>query len=417
VRVVVVGGGVIGLAAAHSLLAAGHEVLVLDRAAEGEQGASYGNAGMVVPSHFVPLAAPGAVAQALRWLPDPEGPFRIAPRPSLDLVRWGLAFWRASSARRAEAAAPVLLALSRASRAAYAELEAEVGPFGLRREGLLMLSATSHGHEEEVALAEMARRLGLDVAVLDAAGVGALEPAAGYAVAGGVHYREDAHLDPVALMARLHAAVRARGGEVRRGARVERLLTRAGTVIGVSGDGLRELADAVVLAAGAWSARLARGVGLRLLLEPGTGYSLTVPAPSAGPRLPAILTEARVAVTPLGDRLRVGGTMEIAGFPPDGAPPNARRVRGIVKALRRYLPRLDPAQFEAATPWRGHRPVTPDGLPYLGATRRPRGLVVATGHAMLGVSLAPVTGRVVAELVSGGTPDLPLEPLRPDRHS
>jgi D-amino-acid dehydrogenase len=417
VRVVVVGAGVVGLSAAHHLLADGHEVLVVDRGAEGEESASYGNAGMVVPSHFVPLAAPGAVAQALRWMPDPESPFRLVPRASLDLLRWGVAFWRASRPARAASASRVLLALARASRAAYAELEHEVGPFGLRGDGLLMLCATSHGLAEETALAARAARLGLDVAVLDASGVADLEPDAGYAVAGAVHYREDAHLDPAALMSRLLESVRSRGGEVRRGAPVERLLTRAGRVVGVSGAGLRELADAVVLAAGVWSSRLARGVGLRLPLEAGTGYSLTVPAPASGPRLPAILTEARVAVTPLEGRLRVGGTMELAGLAADEAAPNARRVRGIVEALRRYLPRLDPAPFEAATPWRGHRPVSPDGLPYLGVPRRLPGLVVATGHAMLGVSLAPVTGRAVAELVAGGTPDLPLEALRPDRYS
>jgi D-amino-acid dehydrogenase len=417
VRVIVVGAGVVGLASAHHLLEAGHEVLVLDAREAGYQGTSYGNAGMVVPSHFVPLAAPGAVAQALRWMPDPESPFHVAPRASIDLVRWGIAFWRASSAKRAEAAAPVLLALSRASRSAYVELEREIGPFGLRTEGLVMLSATHHGHEEEAALAERARRLGLDVATLDAAGVAALEPDAGYAVVGGVHYREDAHLDPGALMARLAAAVERRGGEVRRGVPVDRLSTRAGRVIGVSGEGVKETADAVVLAAGAWSSRLARTVGLRLPLEPGTGYSLTVPSPPHGPRLPAILTEARVAVTPLGDRLRVGGTMEMAGFPPEGSPPSATRVRGIVKALGRYLPALDLAPFRAANAWRGHRPVSPDGLPYLGAPRRLPGLVVATGHAMLGVSLAPVTGRVVAELVSGGVPGLPLGALAPDRYS
>lgn len=412
-----VGAGVIGLAAAHYLLAAGHEVLVLERAPEGHAGTSHGNAGMVVPSHFVPLAAPGAVAQALRWLPDPEGPFRIAPRASLDLARWGVAFWRAATARRAEAAAPVLLALARVSREAYPELEAAVGGFGLRAGGLLMLSATEHGHAEEADLAERASRLGLDVEVLDAGGVARLEPEAGYAVAGGVHYRDDAHLDPGALMARLLASVRGQGGEVRFGAGVARLLTRAGSVIGVDGDGLRELADAVVLAAGAWSARLARGVGLRLPLEPGTGYSLTAPAPDRGPRLPAILTEARVAVTPLGDRLRVGGTLELAGFPPAGAPPDERRVRGILRSVARYLPALDPSPFAAAVPWRGHRPCSPDGLPYLGAPRRVPGLVVATGHAMLGVSLAPVTGRVVAEILSGGTPAMPLDALSPDRYS
>lgn len=416
-RVVVVGAGVIGLASAHYLSRAGHEVMVLDREAEGERGTSYGNAGMVVPSHFVPLAAPGAVLQALRWMPDPESPFHVAPRPSLDLLRWGLEFWRASAKERAERASPVLLALSLASRAAYEELEREIGSFGLTTAGLLMVSATDTGHAEEAELAHRAASLGLQVRVLDRQGVAAVEPRAGYAVAGAVHYLGDAHLDPGSLLERLRAAVLSAGGEVRHRARVERLLTRQGRVIGVDGPGLRELADRVVLAAGSWSARLAAGMGLRLPLEPGTGYSLTVTSPDAGPRLPAILSEARVAVTPLEGRLRVGGTMEMAGFPAADAPASHRRVAGILKAVGRYLPGLDLEPLRAAAPWRGHRPCTPDGLPYLGEVSSPRGLVVATGHAMLGVSLAPVTGKVVAALASGEDPGLELDLLHPERFS
>lgn len=411
------GAGVIGLASAHYLLRAGHEVLVLDRAGADARGTSYGNAGMVVPSHFVPLAAPGAVLQALKWMPDPESPFHVAPRPSLGLLRWGVAFWRASTAQRVEAAAPRLLALSRASRAAYEELQREVGDFHLRADGLLMLSATDAGHAEETELAHEAVKLGLDVRVLDRRGVADLEPQAGYAVAGAVHYRDDAHLDPGKLLERLRTSITSAGGEIRYGAGVERLLTRQGRIIGVDGPGLRELADRVVLAAGSWSAKLAAGVGLRLPLEPGTGYSLTAPAAGNGPRLPAILTEARVAVTPLEGRLRVGGTMEMAGLPPESAPPSARRVTGILKSVGRYLPGLDLDPFRQMTAWRGHRPCTPDGLPYLGQPSNPRGLVVATGHAMLGISLAPVTGQVVAALVSGDTPALDLTLLDPERYS
>src|SRR5690606_24603281 len=132
-------------------------------------------------------------------------------------------------------------------------------------------------------------------------------------------YRDDAHLDPGRLLERLRLSITSAGGEIRHGVAVERLLTRQGRIIGVDGPGLRELADRVVLAAGSWSAKLAAGVGLRLPLEPGTGYSITAPARDTGPRLPAILTEARVAVTPLEGSLRVGGTMEMAGLPPDGS--------------------------------------------------------------------------------------------------
>src|SRR5690606_32134372 len=228
------------------------------------------------------------------------------------------------------------------------------------------------------------------------------------------HRRDDAHLEAVRLLERLRTSITAAGGEIRHRARVERLLTRQGRVIGVDGPGLRELADRVVLAAGSWSARLAAGMGLRLPLEPGTGYSLTVTSPDAGPRLPAILSAARVAVTPLEGRLRVGGTMEMAGFPAADAPASHRRVAGILKAVGRYLPGLDLEPLRAAAPWRGHRPCTPDGLPYLGEVSSPRGLVVATGHAMLGVSLAPVTGKVVAALASGEDPGLELDLLHPE---
>lgn len=421
-RVVVVGAGVIGLASAHYLLRAGHDVIVLDRAGEDARGTSYGNAGMVVPSHFVPLAAPGAVLQALKWMPNPESPFHVAPRPSLRLMRWGLEFWRAATRKRVEAAAPRLLALSRASRAAYEELQHDVGDFGLRGDGLLMVSATDAGHAEETELAHEAVKLGLEVRVLDRQGVADLEPRAGYAAAGAVHYRDDAHLDPGRLLERLHAAVTSAGGEIRHGTRVQRLLTREGRVIGVDGPGLRELADRVVLAAGSWSANLAAGVGLSLPLEPGTGYSLTAPAPGSGPGLPAILTEARVAITPLEGRLRVGGTMEMAGFPQEGSPPSHRRVTGILNSVSRYLPGLELEPFRQATAWRGHRPCTPDGLPYLGQASSPRGLVVATGHAMLGISLAPITGKVVAALVSGESPErdvtlLDLTLFDPERYS
>lgn len=416
-RVIVVGAGVVGLTSAHYLLRAGHDVLVLEREAEGHEGTSYGNAGMVVPSHFVPLAAPGAVLQALRWMPDPESPFHVAPRPSPDLLRWGLEFWKASRRERVKAAAPALLALSRASRKAYEALERDIGGFGLRTDGLLMVSATDAGHAEETELAHEAVKLGLDVRVLDRHGVAGIEPEAGYAAAGAVHYTGDAHLDPGSLLRRLRTSVASQGGEIRYCADVGRLLTRAGRAIGVDGPGLRELADRVVLAGGAWSSRLASGVDVRLPLEPGTGYSLTAPAPDAGPRLPAILTEARVAITPLGGRLRVGGTMEMAGFPPAGTPASARRVAGILTAVGSYLPGVDLAPFRSTTPWRGHRPCSPDGLPYLGETRRPSGLVVATGHAMLGVSLAPVTGRVVAALVQGEDTGLDLTLMHPERFS
>jgi D-amino-acid dehydrogenase len=172
--------------------------------------------------------------------------------------------------------------------------------------------------------------------------------------------------------------------------------------------------DEFVMAAGAWSGALLRRLGVSLSLEPGKGYSLTVPSPPERPRRSLLLQEARVAVTPMGSSLRVGGTMELGARALGVNPP---RVRGILRSLGRYLPAFPAAVFEGVAPWSGLRPCTPDGLPYLGRAARWDNLLVATGHAMLGLSLGPVTGKLIAELISGETPSIDLAALRPERYS
>jgi len=417
-RVAVVGAGVIGLCSAYYLAGEGHEVVVFERDGRQRFTTSFGNAGMIVPSHFVPLAAPGVMNQALRWLADPGSPFYLKPRFSPELFAWAYRFWRAATPARALRAAPLLLELNLASREAYRELAADLkDDFGLERRGLLLLSATEQGHEEEVRLAHEARKLGLDVDELSPSDLTALEPGATFAVAGAVHHRGDAHLDPVRFMAAMQAQLERQGVEFRWRSEPSTVRMDGNRVRGLGGRGpdgnFEEGFDAVVLAGGSWSAMLARSAGVRLLLQPGKGYSMTVDHPNQRLDTPAILTEAKVAVTPLGDRLRLGGTMEIAGF---NGGVNERRVRGILDAAARYLPRLDLAPFEAAEKWHGLRPCSPDGLPYLGNVARCAGLTIATGHAMMGVSLGPITGRLVADLVAGRRTAIDIAALAPERH-
>jgi D-amino-acid dehydrogenase len=173
-------------------------------------------------------------------------------------------------------------------------------------------------------------------------------------------------------------------------------------------------ADEVVLAAGVWSDGLARDVGLRLPLRAGKGYSVTLSDPPERPSTPALLSEGRVAITPLASGVRFGGTMEITGVR-EGV--SASRMRGIVKSVLRAFPAFTAEAFAGAPVWYGFRPCSPDGLPYLGRGGRLSNLIVATGHAMMGVSLAPVTGRLVGELLEGKRPSLPLEALSPDRYA
>lgn len=413
-RVVVVGAGVVGLSVAHHLAERGHAVSVLDgRPIEG--GCSFGNSGLLVPSHFTPLAAPGMVGLGLRSLLRRDSPFALAPSLDPALLGWLGRFWRAANARTVARRAPLLAALHLASREIHRNWAArfQLG-FGLTTDGLLMLASTAHGLAEEVHAAERARTLGVPAEVLGREDLARLEPDLRLDVAGGVLYPLDAHLAPAELLVALEREVRALGVAIERDAAVTGFRVVGRRVAAVETSRGDTPADEVVLAAGVASAALAGRLGLRLPLLPGKGYSLTLAAPRVVPRRPSILTEARVAMTPLAGALRVGGTLELGR---GEGPADPRRVAGIVRSFTAHYPDFTPEDFAAVTPWSGLRPCSPDGLPYLGRFARFDNLVAATGHAMMGVSLGPITGRLVAEIVSGEAPSIDITALRPDRYS
>jgi D-amino-acid dehydrogenase len=413
-RVLIVGGGVIGLSTAFYAVRKGLHVTLLERGGPEESGCSFGNAGMIVPSHLVPLAAPGMVARGLRHMWSRQSAFYVKPRLDTGLLDWGLRFWRAASEVLVARAAPLLRELSLRSRACYEEWASEWDDdFGLVKRGLLMLCRTAQGLEEEAALAEHARALAVPARVLTPQQTSALEPDLTMRICGAIHYPMDCHLTPALLMAALRRRVEQAGVRIgwetsvrgfrRSGDRIAAVETRSGEIA----------ADDFVLCAGAWSPLLVRGLGMRLPLQAGKGYSLTLPSPPQLPRTCAILSEAHVAVTPMGSALRVGGTLELGGIDLSIDP---ARVGGIVRAVGEYLPAFTPERFGDVPAWCGLRPCSPDGLPYLGRFARFANLWAATGHAMLGVSLGPVSGWLMAELLAGEQPPIPLGALSPDRH-
>lgn len=413
--VVIVGAGVVGLCAAEALIREGRAVIVVERSAETRDGPSFGNAGLIVPSHFVPLAAPGVLGQGLRWMLDPESPFYVQPRLDLDLLGWGWRFLRSATTRHVERASPVLRDLHLASRRLHHELAARLPTApAVASRGLMMICATAAGLEDETKAAERAIALGLRADVLsspEASDRLGLQVSA----TGAVHVLDDAHTSPRGLMEALQRGVASAGGRFV----WERAVTsfeRAGRrVVGLRlSDGELLRTETVVIAAGAASSALGRGLGLRWPLQSGRGYSVTVTDPPTRPSVPAILSEARVAVTPLPEGVRFGGTMEIAS---DHRPVDLRRVRGIARAVERYLPAYRADDIVALPVWHGARPVTPDGMPYLGRPRRYDNVVVATGHGMMGFSLGPVTGAIVADLVQRRQPTLASPLLDPDRYT
>jgi D-amino-acid dehydrogenase len=414
-HILIAGGGIIGLCAAYYGRQKGYRVTILERGAPNHNSCSLGNTGMIVPSHFVPLAAPGVVALALKWMWNPESPFHIKPRLSRDLVAWGWRFWRSSNAAHVARSAPLLRDLHLASRSCYEEMaELPESDFGLVKRGLLMLCKTRHALEEETRTVELARRIGIPADVLDEKQTAELDPTVRMNVAGSVYFPKDCHLSPNRFMADL----------TRKLEKAEVAFSWETEVTGWRVDGSRITAvrtnrgefsaDDYVLACGSWSPRAARDLRLRLPMQAGKGYSLTLTHPRRLPTVCSILTEARVAVSPMGSSLRFGGTMEIAGLDETISP---ARVRGIIKAVPEYFPDFAPGDFQNIRPWCGLRPCSPDGLPYLGRTERYSNLVIATGHAMTGVSLGPITGKLVAQILSGERPAIEIGLLHPERYA
>ena len=416
----VVGGGIIGLCCAYFLAQEGHRVTLVDRGAPVDENCSFGNAGLVVPSHIVPMAAPGMVTMGLKWMRDPQSPFYVKPRLSPDLLSWGWKFYRVGNAAHVKRSAPLLRDLNMASRAAYEELDSELGDFDFQQDGLLMLFKTQAGLDEEAHVAEHAQRLGMPSQVLDAGQTAQLEPALKLDVLGSVYYPHDCHMSPGKLMARLQAELRGRSADLRwstevtgwqtAGKRVRAAILDGGTT---SSQNEALEADEWVLCGGSWSPQTARDLKLRLPLQAGKGYSITLPHSSVMPSKAALLMEARVAVTPMGGKLRFAGTMEIAGLNTEVSQP---RVQGIVNAVPRYYPEFVASDYEGLKAWAGLRPCSPDGLPYVGRTAKYDNLCVATGHAMMGLSLGPITGKLIAQTVTGREPQFASTLLNPDRY-
>lgn len=411
-RVLIIGNGIIGLSSALSALRRGYDVTVLDRNAEHIENCSFGNSGMVVPSHFAPLAQPGVISQGLRWMRDPESPFYVQPRLSWDLMKWGMRFYMATHKDQVAAGSAFLKEMHLASRELYCQWQDEGIDCSLATRGLLMLCKSDHGLEEEAELAHRARELGIPASVLDPQETAALDPNITMTVRGSVYYPKDCHLNPGQLIASLRSKIDSLGGKFVYGEHVVGWDERSGSLRAVRTSHGEFQADEFVLSTGVWSDGMSRPLGLKIPMQPGKGYSLTLPDPVELPKVCSILVESKVAVTPIGSSLRFGGTMQLGELNESIDP---RRLSGILKSIPQYMPKFKSSHFEGIEPWVGLRPVSPDGLPYIGRPKGLRNLVVATGHAMMGVSLGPITGELVGQILSGEPTSIDLQHASVDR--
>jgi D-amino-acid dehydrogenase len=408
--VVVIGGGVVGVCAAYYLARAGALVTVVEQG-DVAAGSSYGNAGLVVPSHSIPLAAPGVWWKGLKWMGDPESPFYIKPRLDPALLAWLWRFRRACTEAHVRRAMPLLRDLGYASRALFRQLAGLDGlDFGYREEGVLGVYLTDRGYAEAIHEVERLGEVGLSAKLLDGPAARALEPALAPGVVGAVLFPDDAHLVPDRFVRGLARIAASSGVRFRTDTEVVGFQIAGHRITAVETTRGDLEPDDVVLAAGAWSTRLGATAGLALPIQPAKGYSVTYERPPGGPRIPLLLGEARFAVTPMGDALRFAGTLELAGF---DFSIDRRRVAAMTRGAARYLPGATGLTLREL--WRGLRPCTPDGLPIVGRPAHPTNLILATGHAMIGVSLGPITGKLVAALATGAPPEIDLALLRPER--
>jgi D-amino-acid dehydrogenase len=411
-KVVVIGGGIIGLSCAYYLSQDGHQVVLIDRG-KIDSGCSFGNAGMIVPSHVIPLAAPGMIAQGMRWMLNSKSPFYVKPRLSKELISWGKNFYRSANEQHVERSMPALRDLSLLSKQLYQDLAKQSADIAYEEKGLLMLFQSEKVGEEEIHAGEIAKSLGLEVDILSKEEVQQLEQGTSVNAIGGVHFKSDAHLYPHKLMQFLLESCRKNGVEFKEETEVETINLRDNQIQSISTSTETISGDDYVIAGGSWSSSLAKQLGIKLSLLAGKGYSFTLMKPSKRPQIPSILCEGKVAVTPMGDDLRFGGTMEITHVRDTKI--NQKRLQGIVETANSYYPEMNVQFPRKEDQWFGFRPCSPDGLPYIGRSQKVSNAVIASGHAMMGLSLGPATGAIVSSIVGKNKLAISIENFHPDR--
>lgn len=411
-NIVVIGGGIVGLSCAYYLQKDGHSVTVIDKS-DMTGGASYVNAGYLTPSHIIPLASPGMMAKGIKYMFNSSSPFYIKPRIDLDFMKWIWNFNRSSTKANVEKAIPLIKDINLLSKELYGEMHdsGEMGEFQLEKKGLLMLYKTKKEAAYEKEVARRAADEGLEVKELSRETLDSLQPHLSKDILGAVHYECDAHTTPGEIMMQLQEYLQSKGVHFKKNETVQTFATDGTKITTVSTNKDQYQPDEVVFASGSWTQQLAKSLNLNLSIQPGKGYRINVHRP-LGIVLPAVLMEAKVAVTPMQGFTRFAGTMELSGI---NHTIRKERLQAIAKAARNYYETAQITEAEIAEAQCGLRPVTPDGLPYIGRPSGWKNVTIATGHAMMGWSLGPATGKLVSEIISEKILSMKIDGFHPER--
>lgn len=412
-EVVIIGGGIIGLFCAYYLQQEGHQVSIIDKS-DFTQGASFVNAGYITPSHIIPLAAPGMITKGLKWMFNASSPFYVKPRLEKDFLKWSWLFKKSATTKHVAHSIPIIKDLNLLSRDLYEDLK-KVNQFDFHyeRKGLLMCYQTDKEGEAEWEMGKRAIQEGLHVQHLTREEVKRIEPNVQFNIKGAVYFDSDAHMTPTNFMPQMIAFLKGKGVQCYANEEITDFQFSKNRVVSVQTSKRTLTADEFILSAGSWSSLLAKKLQLQIPLEAGKGYRIDVKE-STGITIPAILAEAKVAVTPMQGFTRFAGTMELGGI---NHKINPKRVLAIAKAAESFYDGLKIPSGAIANAACGLRPCSPDGLPYIGKTSKYLNLTIATGHAMMGWSLGPATGKLVSELIEEKPTSMPLNGFGVERFS
>ena len=410
-KVVIVGGGIIGFSCAYYLIEEGHEVILVDKNSF-DSGASIVNAGYIIPSHIIPLASPEVLRKGIKWMLNSNSPFYIKPRFNKDLINWGINFIKSSNFRHVNRSISIIKKINEFSKELYLELrDSKKIDFKIYEKGLLMAFKTSEAEKEEFKTAKIARELEMNVQELSQNEVNSMQPKIKMNIKGAFWYKSDAHLTPETFMNNLKSYLLKKGLKVYKENLVESFNYNSGIINSIRTKKNEIFGDEFVIAAGAWSENLLKKLRIKLLIPAGKGYRINL-LKNTGISYPAILLEDKVAVTPMDGFTRFGGTMEISGL---NTKINFKRVNAIAKSSEEYYEGLKISSQNINDAQCGLRPLSPDGLPFIGRHSSYNNLVLATGHSMMGWSLGPVTGKLVSEIISGKKESISIDPFNPER--
>tara|TARA_B110000003_G_C16644120_1_gene531340 strand:+ start:952 stop:2205 length:1254 start_codon:yes stop_codon:yes gene_type:complete len=410
-KVVIVGGGIIGFSCAYYLIEEGHEVILVDKNSF-DSGASIVNAGYIIPSHIIPLASPEVLRKGIKWMLNSNSPFYIKPRFNKDLINWGINFIKSSNFRHVNRSISIIKKINEFSKELYLELrDSKKIDFKIYEKGLLMAFKTSEAEKEEFKTAKIARELEMNVQELSQNEVNSMQPKIKMNIKGAFWYKSDAHLTPETFMNNLKSYLLKKGLKVYKENLVESFNYNSGIINSIRTKKNEIFGDEFVIAAGAWSENLLKKLRIKLLIQAGKGYRINL-LKNTGISYPAILLEDKVAVTPMDGFTRFGGTMEISGL---NTKINFKRVNAIAKSSEEYYEGLKISSQNINDAQCGLRPLSPDGLPFIGRHSSYNNLVLATGHSMMGWSLGPVTGKLVSEIISGKKESISIDPFNPER--